>query len=116
MNWKLFALALIVFVTGSLTGAFIYRNGFSKGHNDVLAALKPTIHKAIDKETIKNEIKNEIQIDKIKKSDSIKIILDPINNQKPVNVISTGCPNSSICMPIENLTRRQRKRLGLNNK
>jgi hypothetical protein len=113
VNWKIFSLALILFVTGSLTGAFLHHWGFSNGHGDAVAALKPTIDKAIDKETIKNEIKNEIQIDKIKKSDSIKIILDPKNNQEPINVISKDCPEGSVCMPLENLTRRQKRRLKL---
>ena len=82
----------------------------------------PAIEKAIDKETIKNEISNDIslEIDKIKKSDSLTILVEqkPTNKQEPDNKLSkevklSNCPKGSICIPVENLTRRQKKRLKL---
>jgi len=114
MNFKNLAENLIIVIVSGLLGGVIGYYASTKANKQVVSQLTPTIEKAIDKETIKNEIKNEIQIDKIKKSDSIKIILNPKNNQEPINVISKDCNAGSICLPVENLTRRQKKRLGLN--
>lgn len=111
MNWRLYFLGLIIYVVGNLSGAFIHDWGFSDGHADATEAMKPIISQAIDKETIKNEIKNDIGIGKVKKSDSLVIIMDPSNDQKPINVIANDCGDGSICIPIENLTKRQKRRL-----
>lgn len=111
MDYKNLAENLIIVILSALVGGVIGYYASTMANEKVIEQLKPTIQSAIDKETIKNEIKNEIQIDKIKKSDSIKIVMEPSNNQKPVNVIVAG--KDSICLPIENLTRRQKKRLGL---
>jgi hypothetical protein len=89
MNWKLFTLSLIIFVTGSVTGAFIHHKGFSSGHNDATEAMKPIIKDAIDKETISNTIKTNIR--KIKNSDTLQINVsqDPFNDLNPDNIIIT---------------------------
>ncbi|WP_411031664.1 hypothetical protein [Spongiimicrobium sp. 3-5] len=71
--------------------------------------MTPTIERAIDKESIKNEIKNEIQIDKIKKSDSITITLDPTNNQKSINAFS-----GKDCIPLKLLSDREKRKLKRN--
>lgn len=60
MNWKIFALSLIIFITGALTGAYIQYNGFSNGYDNATEAMKPIISQAIDKETIQNTITNTI--------------------------------------------------------
>lgn len=88
INWKNTAENLGLVMAGFLVGALVgYRVTISTAKS-MVREVRPTIEKAIDKESIKNEIKNEIKIDKIKKSDSIKITLEPINNQKPVNVLT----------------------------
>lgn len=85
---------IIIIVVGALCGSIGYKagyNGSTNANKQVIEQLIPTIQKAIDKETIKNEIKNEIdlKIDKIKKSDSLKIniVQDPVNTLKPKSVI-----------------------------
>jgi apolipoprotein N-acyltransferase len=93
INWKNTAenlgLSIITFLLGAAVG--YYASTFTA--EKMMAQMIPTIEKAIDKETIKNEIKNDIKlnIDKIKKSDSININIHqvPENNQKPINVISS---------------------------
>ena len=65
--------------------------------------------------------KIDLDIKKVKKSDSlsINIIQTPATKQSPVNQITpqepvqNACPENSICIPIKNLTRRQKKRLDL---
>ena len=113
MNFKNLAENLIIVIVSALLGGVIGYTASLKANKQVVQQLTPTIEKAIDKETIKNEIKNEIKIDKIKKSDSLRIVLDPTNNQKPINTIVQKCDSGSICIPIQNLTRRQKKRLNL---
>ena len=113
MNFKNLAENLIIVILSALVGGHIGYTASFKANKQVVEQLRPTIEKAIDKETIKNEIKNEINIDKIKKSDSLHIILDPTNNQKPTNTIIKKCEDGNICIPIINLTRRQKKRLGI---
>ncbi len=91
INWKdatqNLLIALICISFGAFGGYKMARNA----QNDVIKQLIPTIEKAIDKETIMNKIENKInvEIDKIKKSDSlnINIIQTPDNKQEPVNVI-----------------------------
>ena len=85
---------IIVIVVGVLCGGIGYTTGYNGSTNankQVIEQLIPTIQKAIDKETIKNENKNEIdlKIEKIKKSDSLKIniVQDPVNDQKLTNIL-----------------------------
>lgn len=91
INWKNTAENLIIIIATLFVGAFIGYKASTLTNEKVLEQLIPTIERAIDKETIKNEIKNEIDIDidKIKKSDSLKIHINqiPENKQKPTNVI-----------------------------
>jgi len=91
INWKDAAQNLLIAIICFLAGAFVGYKASLTATDHAIEQLKPTIEKAIDKETIKNEIKNEIdlKIDKVKKSDSIKININqlPNNNQKPTNTI-----------------------------
>lgn len=111
-NFKNLAENLIIVIVVSLVSGYLGYQSARSANSAVVVQLSPLIKQAIDKETIKNEIKNEIKIDKIKKSDSIKITFSPHNDQKPTNIVISK--TDSICLPIENLTRRQKKRLGLN--
>lgn len=91
INYKNTAENIAIFFLGAILGAFISFVTVIKTTDNIIQQMTPTINHAIDKETIKNEIKNEIdlKIDKIKKSDSLRIIIDqkPVNNQEPINVI-----------------------------
>lgn len=90
-NYKNLAENLIIIIVVGLLGGTIGYTASTKSNKQVIEQLTPTIQRAIDKETIKNEILNEIEVkvDKIKKSDSINININqiPDNNQKPKNVI-----------------------------
>jgi len=94
-------------VVSVLLGGVIGYGASVKSHKVTVKQLRPVIEKAIDKETIKNEIKNEIRVAKIKKSDSIKIVLDPVNHQKPVNVIA----KKDSCVTISLLSEREKRKL-----
>ena len=107
INWKDAAQNLFISLVSIAFGAFLGYLASTKSNKSTLAAVIPTIEKAIDKETIKNEIKNEIQIDKIKKSDSLKIVMKPDNNQRPVNIISKD-PN---CVDISGLSEVRQARI-----
>lgn len=107
-NFKNLSENLIIIIVAGLLGGVIGYVAAVKSHKVTVAQLKPVVEKAIDKETIKNEIKNEISIAKIKKSDSIKIVLEPINNQKPVNIISK---KKDSCIPVKLLSIREIKKL-----
>lgn len=104
MNWK-------NIIIGLLIGCLL---GFVGGYKWATQLLTPTIQEAIKKETslVQNDI--DLNIKKIKHSDSLKISI----NQKPTNVIKkvairTPCDTMSVCVSIKHLTRRQRKRLGI---
>ena len=91
INWKNTAENLAITIVILCAGAFIGYTASIKSNKMTIKLLIPTIEKAIDKETIENNILNKIdlKIDKIKKSDSLNININqkPINNQKPTNVI-----------------------------
>lgn len=91
INFKNTAENLAISIVVFLVGAFVGYKASTMANKNVIEQLIPTIEKAIDKETIKNEITNDIRvaIDKIKKSDSLKIniIQTPDNKQEPVNII-----------------------------
>ena len=126
MNWKNTAENLIIVIFIMIVTAFVtYKVTLNTAINVSLSTANsflPTIKKAIDKESIKNEITNDIslKINKIKKSDSLQINVKqiPENNQEPKNILSVekekGCGEGKICIDIKNLTRRQKRRLGLN--
>ena len=126
MDFKNTAENLVIVLAVMITTAFVtYKVTLSSAiavSTNTANSFMGTIEKAIDKETIKNEITNDIslKVNKIKKSDSINvnIVQRPINEQKPLNILETepeqkACPEGSICIPIKNLTRRQKKRLNL---
>ena len=108
MNWRLFTLGLIIAVASSSAGALVGHGITLKTNRSNLEQMRPTLDKAIEKAT--NEITNEIRIDKIKKSDSLRIIMDPTNRQRLL--LQKGCGKDSICFPVKNLTKRQKRRLG----
>lgn len=120
MNFKNTAENLAIVIISASLGAYIGYTASIKSNKQSIELLTPTLVEAIKKETIKNEINHDIdlKIDKVKKSDSIKINITqiPTTEQKPTNVITSK--KDSVCIPkgytlikIENLTRRQRKRL-----
>lgn len=115
MNWKIFTLALILFVTGALTGAFIQYRGFSNGYDNATEAMKPIISQAIDKETISNTISNaiDLKIDKIKKSDTLVIDVNqqPANDQKPTNTFNKNCDCKVTKAQFKKLTDSRQRRL-----
>nr|WP_299385605.1 hypothetical protein [Allomuricauda sp.] len=84
--WKALTILAIGFVIGFGTGA-------KTGHKVTWLTTAKTLEKTgvaekVNKPTVTNDISNEINIEKIKKSDTLNIVLDPTNNQKPVNIIS----------------------------
>lgn len=87
INFKNTTENLGITIIAVLVGVFIGYTISVRTSKTLLKEMLPTIERAIDKESIKNEIKNEISIDKVKKSDSLKIILSPTNNQEPTNII-----------------------------
>jgi len=78
-------------VLGALLGAFITYKVLIGTTDNIIEQMIPAIEKAIDKETIRNDILNKIEIkdNKFKKNDSLNINInqEPVNNQKPENVI-----------------------------
>ncbi len=107
VNFKNLSENLVIIVVSVLLGGVIGYAASVKSHKITVEQLRPTIEKAIDKETIKNEIKNEIRVAKIKKSDSVKIVLEPMNNQKPINLIAA----KDSCVALKLLSDRERRRL-----
>lgn len=91
INWKNTAENLGLVLVGVVFGAILGYKISIKTAEVLLEQQKSLIERAIDKETIKNEITNEIkiEIDKIKKSDSINININqtPDNKQDPTNII-----------------------------
>ena len=117
MNFRNLAENLIITIVVALLGGYIGYTASLKSNKQSIELLTPTLLEAIKKETIKNEITHDIdlKIDKVKKSDSINININqkPTTEQKPINILKdTICiPNGYTLIKIENLTRRQRKRL-----
>jgi hypothetical protein len=116
VNWPNVVENLIyIIITAIVVGYVSYKAavmGAIEASDRVVENLIPTINKAIDKETIANEIVNQIdlQVDKIKKSDSINININqvPNNNQKPINIIQK---EKDTCIDISKLTQSQKRRL-----
>lgn len=125
MNFRNLAENLIIVIVSASVGGFIGYSASINSNKQSIELLTPTIKEAILKVTtsVKNEITHDIDltIEKVKKSDSlsINIIQTPETEQTPVNQITpkgpekNACPKNSICIPIKNLTRRQKKRLDL---
>ena len=125
MNFRNLAENLIIVIVSASVGGFIGYSASINSNKQSIELLTPTIKEAILKVTnsVKNEITHDIDltIEKVKKSDSlsINIIQTPATKQSPVNQITpqepvqNACPENSICIPIKNLTRRQKKRLDL---
>ena len=73
--------------------------GFIGGFIVCFLLVKPTIHKAIDKETTKNEI----AIRKIKKPQDLSVVLSPECIPKPIN--------DNDCVDISSLSDSRKKRV-----
>ena len=91
INWKNTAENLGLVLVGIIAGTIIGHIITKKTADSLITELKPTIEKAIDKETIANTINNaiDLKIDKIKKSDTLEININqtPENDLKPSNVL-----------------------------
>lgn len=91
INWKNTAENLIIMIVVFLVGAYVGYKASIIATDKAIAQLKPTIEKAIDKETITNTITNaiDLEIRKIKKSDTLtfNITQQPLNELKPINYI-----------------------------
>ena len=91
MNWKNTAENLGLVLVGIVFGVIVGHKITKATADSLIIELKPTIEKAIDKETIANTINNaiDLKIDKIKKSDTLKININqtPENDLKPSNVL-----------------------------
>ena len=85
MNWKNTAENLAISILTTLAGACIGYFASTFSNKQSIKLFTPTLLEAIKKETVKNEIDNKILIDKIKKTDSLKIVLSPQNEQKAIN-------------------------------
>jgi septum formation topological specificity factor MinE len=109
-------IAIVVAAVASTLTYYAVSKTASKISEQTIQGLRPALIEAIKKETtaIKNDIK--VQVDKIKKSDSLNINI----NQIPENELNQTLkkekliPDGYILIKKENLTRRQKKRLGLN--
>jgi septum formation topological specificity factor MinE len=109
-------IAIVVAGVASTLTYFAVSKTASKISEQTIQGLRPALIEAIKKETtaIKNDIK--VQVDKIKKSDSLNINI----NQIPENELNQTLrkekiiPDGYILIKKENLTRRQKRRLGLN--
>ena len=107
MNWRLFALGLIIAMASHFSGAYIGHKFTLATNQSNLEQMKPTLDKAIEKAT--NQITNEIKIDKVKKSDSLTLVMEPSNSQRSLTLYGTD----SICFEISKLTNRQKRVLNL---
>ncbi len=91
MNWKNTAENLGLVLIGIVFGVVVGHKITKATADSLIIELKPTIEKAIDKETIANTINNaiDLKIDKIKKSDTLQISInqEPLNDQKPTNIL-----------------------------
>lgn len=93
INWKNTTENLGLILAGIIVGVIIGHKVTKVTSESIITELKPTINKAIDKETIANTINNaiDLKIDKIKKSDTLAININqtPDNKQDPLNIITT---------------------------
>ena len=115
MNWKNTAENLGLVLVGIVFGVIVGHKITKATADSLIIELKPTIEKAIDKETIANTINNaiDLKIDKIKKSDTLAININqtPANDQKPTNALVKS-DNCVIDLKTYNkLTDARKKRL-----
>nr|WP_299488566.1 hypothetical protein [uncultured Allomuricauda sp.] len=104
--WKALFILSIGFVSGLTLGV-------NFGHKVSWLSFEKTLNsktvsEAVNKPTVTNEISNDISVGKVKNSEGIEIVLDPVNNQKPVNIISN---DTCLKMDLTKLTDGQRRRL-----
>ena len=108
----------IVIMTALVTSYITYKATISSAlevNKQSIEGLRPALVEAIKKETtaIKNDI--SVQVDKIKKSDSLNINIRQIPENKLNQTLKSegSIPKGYALIKIENLTNRQRKRLNL---
>ena len=77
---------------------------------NTLKEVTPTINEAINKKTVENNINTSLEVGKIKKSDSIRIVLDSKNDQKPITNIVDENKNPNI-VDISNLSERRKRNI-----
>ena len=100
INWYNSLENIIFYFVGSLITALAFTM-FNK-------SVEPTIQKAIDKETVKKEVNNEINTGKIKNVKDLDLLLKPSNEQK-----ATIKRNEQglLCIDTFNLSNRNLRRL-----
>lgn len=119
MNFKNLSENLIIVIVVGLLSSFITYKATIKSaletNQQSITGLRPALIEAIKKETtaIRNDI--ELKIDKVKKSDSLNININQRPDSKISQKITKGncLKEGEVIIKIENLTRRQKRRLGL---
>ena len=107
MNFKNLSENLIIVIVSVSIGGYVGYSASIKANKQTIQLLTPSLIEGIRKETtnIKNEITHDIsvEIDKIKKSDSLNInlIQKPNTKQEPINEVTPT---------VKKLTRRQKRR------
>jgi len=105
-------IAIVVAAVASTLTYYAVSKTASKISEQTIQGLRPALIEAIKKETnsIKNDIK--VQVDKIKKSDSLNINInqDPLNKQQ----LQSNKGNIFV-IDIDTLSKRQKRVLGINN-
>lgn len=93
-----------------IIGGLIVYFSMTITQKNTLKEVTPTINEAINKKTVENNINTSLEVGKIKKSDSIKIVLDSKNDQKPITNIVDENKNSNI-VDISNLSERRKRNI-----
>lgn len=106
INWKNVIITTFIFAIGAVVGAFI--SLYSS--NSTISKLEPVLSKETQKieQTIATTIDN-----KFKKVGEVHSANTPNVNPTATAYQVTTIGKDSVCLPISNLTRRQKRRLGL---
>lgn len=114
MNFKNLSENLIYIIVAFIIGGVVGFTASIKSNKQTIELLRPTIVEAIKKETTAIHNKIDVKIDKVKKSDSLNINVNQTPNSKILQSKKSDCAKEGeIIMKIENLTRRQKRRLGI---
>jgi hypothetical protein len=106
INWVNTTENLVQILISTVFGVFIGHKITVSTNNTVVDRLKPIINKAIDKETVKNEVNNEINTRKIKNAKDLSLVLKPNNNQK-----ATVNNSDLFCIDTTKLSKSENRRL-----
>lgn len=93
-----------------IIGGLIVYFSMNITQKNTLKEVTPTINEAINKKTVENNINTSLEVGKIKKSDSIMIVLDSKNDQKPITNIVDENKNPNI-VDISNLSERRKRNI-----